>query len=219
MLIYRDVGATIGGCARDKQYIDEEIWSRPLEEPRSAASGDDKLRAQNQRSEMLLHTDASAHQLPPDFLGLACVANEGHGGRSVLLDIGDAVALLSADEDTLDSLQKPFPFIHPQHRDKPPVQAPVLTRRDADGFRVRYRKENLSTGLSLAGHDIADDQRHGLDALARCLESGVSTIELRLRPDDYLLFDNTRYLHGRTEIEPGAHRLLKRTYFRRDTAC
>jgi alpha-ketoglutarate-dependent taurine dioxygenase len=180
-----------------------------------AVTDERKLRAQNQRSEMLLHTDASAQQLPPDFVGLACVANEGRGGRSVLLDVDDAVAALTAarDEESLENLQKPYPFVHPQHQHKPPVLAPVLSGRADDGFRVRYRRENLETGIALAGRSVTAEQRAGLDTLAQCFDSGIATIELRLEAGDYLLIDNARYLHGRTEIEPGAHRMLKRTYF------
>jgi gamma-butyrobetaine dioxygenase len=181
-----------------------------------AATDRDTLCAQNLRSEMLLHTDASAHRLPPDFVGLACAANEGHGGGSLLLDIDDAVAVLSAagEEDSIEDLQEPYPFVHPQHQHKPPVLAPVLSRRADEGFRVRYRKENLETGVRLAGQSVTAGQRAGLGTLAKCFESGITTIERRLETGDYLLFDNTRYLHGRTEIQPGAHRLLKRTYSR-----
>ncbi|MGW3956174.1 TauD/TfdA family dioxygenase [Streptomyces sp. NPDC004752] len=185
------------------------------------AADEEKLRAQNQRSEMLLHTDASAQQCPPDFVGLACVANEGQGGRSVLLHVDDAVAALSGagDEDSLKNLQERYPFVHPQHQDKAPVLAPVLSRAD-DGFRVRYRKQNLEAGVLLAGQSVTSAQRAGLATLTKYFESGVATVELRLDAGDYLLFDNTLYLHGRTEIEPGAHRLLKRTYFHKgEAAC
>lgn len=180
-----------------------------------AATGAVRAREQNQRSDMLLHTDASAQQLPPDFVGLACVTNEGHGGRSILLDIDDAVAALDNDDETksLQALQEPYPFIHPQHVHKPPVFAPVISRHTDDRYRVRYRKENLETGIARASRSVTTQQRDGLDTLAQCFESGLSSIELRLDAGDYLIFDNARYLHGRTEIEPGARRFLKRTYF------
>ncbi|MFB1298484.1 TauD/TfdA family dioxygenase [Mycobacterium sp. pW049] len=195
--------------------ITSEVYPDLVDQVTPNVTGEEQQRAQNQRSEMLLHTDASAQQSPPDILGLACVANEGHGGASLLLAIDDAVDTMKAADQVLEQLRAPFPFVHPQHQDKPAVLAPVVTRRTSGGgYRIRYRKENLQTGLSLAGDHITADQRTALDTLADCLESGTRTMRFRLSPDDYLLFDNTRYLHGRTEIEHGARRLVKRTYFR-----
>ncbi|MER6526100.1 TauD/TfdA family dioxygenase [Streptomyces sp. NPDC001508] len=185
-----------------------------------AVSGEERHRAQNQRSEMLLHTDASAQQAPPDIVGLACVANEGNGGGSVLVAVDDIVKRMCQDgqKRTIGLLQNDFPYIHPQRTERPATLAPVLRDLGDGHFHVRYRKENLETGKALCPDALTEDTWAAAKLFARYLEADSRPqTTLRLQRGDYLLFDNRRYLHGRAAIDPAAYRLLKRTYFTHPT--
>ncbi|MGW4125375.1 TauD/TfdA family dioxygenase [Nocardia sp. NPDC004711] len=190
--------------------------SRLVDHLTPVATGEARHKAQNQRSEMLLHTDASAQHEPPDIVGLACAANDGEGGGSVLVAIDDIVERMRqhGEESGIRLLHNDFPYIHPQRTDRPATLAPVLRDLGSGHLHVRYRKENLETGKSLAPDAVTDEAWAALDLFAHFLEDDTRPqTTLRLHRGDYLLFDNRRYLHGRGAIDPTAYRLLKRTYF------
>lgn len=180
------------------------------------AAGAARQRAQNQRSEMGMHSDASSDPEPADVLGLACLANEGTGGESLLLGAADVVRILE-EEARLDLLAQlrdtRFPFVHPQRPDSAPTLAPILYS-DGSAYRIRFRQENLDAGFA-QGSGIDPAAAEDTVASLRAVIERVPKTQFRLAEGHYLLFDNTRFLHGRTEIDPDARRMLKRTYIRR----
>jgi hypothetical protein len=169
------------------------------------------------RSALMPHTDQSARGTPPDFLVLACVANEcDRGGESILVFAQPVVDHLGDTEpDAVDLLQDPvFPLFNVPKRDFA-VTAPLLwfdDERRAPGaavVRTRFRDEAVRAGFEVM-HRPSAAHVAAFEALAQRYHDETRWVLCRLDPGDVLVVDNTRVLHGRTELRGGQRRHLRR---------
>lgn len=181
---------------------------------------DESTRSGDRRDALNPHTDNSTAVTPPEVLVLAFVHNSdpAGGGESTLVHVDD-VAESMVDSKDLDLLQESvFPSLNvPTDLGLTPTVTSVLYRRPDGTLGARYRDAALDAGIA-SDLALATPTAVHLEALrrftARVLDPGIHT-RVRLDTGDMLIIDNSRFLHGRTEISANAPRHLKRLYTRR----
>ena len=149
--------------------------------------------------ELDLHTDHG----DIDTIALSCRSQARRGGESLLVDSRRVLDKL--DDATKQALTDVYLT---EHRvfDDDPERRPLLRPQD-DHWKLYY-------SFWLVEEALDDRSTAALDAFREALEA-TEVIELKLRPGDVLLLDNTRMLHGRTAIEDGDRRHLKRHWIQR----
>lgn len=211
VLMASAIGELVPAAAsRPRRYVEDIV---PVDEVALAE------RPHSQRRTALPpHTDQSARETPPDFLALACVANEpDRGGESVLVPAGPVVEQLRATvPDVVELLQDPvFPLFNVPKRDfaiTAPlvwVEGEALTGESGGTVRTRFRDEAVRAGL-VELRRPSDAHVAAFESLAAAYHDETWWVELCLEPGDALFFDNTRVLHGRREVSGGHRRHLKR---------
>lgn len=146
------------------------------------------------------HTDGSGKREPYDVLILHCI-RPSVGGDSILLTLDEICSHIRPS--VLETLKEPvFPV--------PFGRAPILWE---EGWKlcIRYNFEELSYYSALRNVVFSETQKEAL----RDLEATIVNLEkaipkFHLRAGDCLVIDNKRVLHGRTALEEGSNRLLKR---------
>lgn len=159
-----------------------------------------------------LHTD-SVQVTPRDrYLALACVENSREqGSATVVLPIADLLPEVS--EADLKLLCEPaFTFSKTMHGAEASTTTTIIDEVvDADGTRhpaVRYSEKSLEMGRA-AGHEPPAEHQAALDRFHELARWERGLTEVWLEPNEVLVFDNSRVLHGRGEIS-GTKRHLKR---------
>jgi alpha-ketoglutarate-dependent taurine dioxygenase len=171
------------------------------------------------RTALMPHTDQSARGNPPDYLVLACVANDADaGGESVLVPVEPiATHLSSADPDCYRLLQDPvFPIFNVPRRDFA-VTAPLLRLREPDRsdeppgrhHQLRFRDEAIRAGLEVMNRP-GDGHVAAFETFSSEIHAERRWLVHRLVPGDVLFVDNKRVLHGRKAITGDAERDLIR---------
>tara|TARA_S200000501_G_C20773264_1_gene721537 strand:+ start:872 stop:1246 length:375 start_codon:yes stop_codon:yes gene_type:complete len=84
-----------------------------------------------------------------------------------------------------------------------------LIYETAAGERIYYSVLFEPTEFWLANDLLSDIQRIAFDAFNEAVKEAVSVC-IKLNPDECLVVDNGRILHGRTAIHDESNRLLKR---------
>jgi Taurine catabolism dioxygenase TauD, TfdA family len=179
---------------------------------RSATSAGPAPRAPALPDALPLHTDSVHLERPHAVVGLACVKPSREGGISLLAPADRVVASLRADgqEHHIQLLQHPcFPFASISEDGRPLNFRPILSFVD-NRAEVRYSEPLRRWGLKLATGLIGAEYHNALDVLGAVLRRPWLPTRLLLRANDFLVFNNRRIVHGRTEINPGDSRHLKR---------
>ena len=146
-----------------------------------------------------LHTDLTWYQKPPRYIGMYCVRPEGNGGGIPLLADGWKALGLLSEEDVHYLKHESVSFPPPSHIDYPPLTGPIVSEQEGK-LEIRFRYDMLV--------DPAPPIRRYLEAIHDCL------IRLNVSPGTVFIFDNSRMLHGRTELQAGleSDRFFKRIY-------
>lgn len=181
--------------------------------PDDAATGPANL--SKGRAAQLPHTDSPVRENPHAFLALACVVGDPDGGGlSTIVHVDDIVAALDAQDggETTRLLQDPiFPYLDaPLYLDEAPVLAAVLTKQSDGRWDARFRDDVLLAGFERHPQHADAAHRSAVDSFISVLGRAELTATFRLTPGDVLLADNTRVLHGRTEITGDQPRQVKR---------
>ncbi len=156
-----------------------------------------------------LHTDSAYSPHPHAAIALGCAENsEGDWGNTELTAISDVVDLLSTkDIAALTSIPVRFAKMR-SGRLEQQFDAPILSLTDS-GATCRFNPEHLTHGVGQSaplGEPIAEAIRQVGD-LVNCAAIKVRT---KLEPNDLLVIDNWRVLHGRTALGGRAARHLRR---------
>jgi alpha-ketoglutarate-dependent taurine dioxygenase len=162
-----------------------------------------------------LHTDSTYLAAPHDVIALGCLhAPQDGGGESLLLHIDVAIEHLRAHdegEDTIAALcDVAYPFLFETAHGERVVAPLAILARSGAGFSVRYRNDIITQTATAASIVLDDRHRAGLDRFEAVLADGALHATCALRPGDVLIADNRRVLHGRSAIEDGAHRVMRR---------
>jgi len=146
------------------------------------------------------HTDGSRRVRPYDIVILYCVAAEEEGGDTILVPLDDIVANLSKDQFHI--LRAPtFPF----GRSVFPI---VESLRGQDA--IRYYRTQILKSLQHLGAGLLVGADDTLEALDQALEDPSNQVRFKLQPQDLLLINNRKTLHGRTKMSDESERLLLR---------
>jgi hypothetical protein len=163
-----------------------------------------------------LHTDSTFLPEPHAYIALACVEAPaaGGGGESCMVsaDVLRDELTQRCGEDVVQALSEPaFPFVIQEPGGERALHLLAILETGADGPpRVRYRLDAIVRALQ--EHELVLGPRHAaaLEALEEVLGDPDLQVRFALRPGDVLIVDNHRMLHGRSEIDEGAQRLLRR---------
>ncbi|MBL1118170.1 TauD/TfdA family dioxygenase [Streptomyces sp. 110] len=181
--------------------------------PDDAATGPTNL--SKGRAAQKPHTDSPVQHRPHEFLALACVTGDpAGGGLSTVVRADDVAAALDEHDGGATTAllrEETFLFLDtPLGLDEPPVIAPVLRRTSEGQWRVRFRHDALVAGFQRHPDVASDAHREAVDAFTTMATDPALTAIFQLVPGDMVLLDNTRVMHGRTEITGTAERRLKR---------
>lgn len=177
-------------------------------------------------SETFFHTDSSAVDVVPDFVGLLCEQPSNHGGDSLVSNALRAYHTLQRDHpDLLESLQQG------KYRDvvtpgKEKTRANLMRNRfpifqpcDREGgVLFRYMRYWIEVGHEKAGAPLDAVEIAALDRLDALLTQPDNVVGFRLERGDILWVNNRLMAHNRTEYRdtPDNVRRLQRMWIARD---
>jgi alpha-ketoglutarate-dependent taurine dioxygenase len=161
-----------------------------------------------------LHTDTADWETPVEFISMICVrADPGGGGRSRILDVDTVRAeiLQRLGEDMLKLLEtEPVPWQLADCRGGGVKWRPVL---NDVGLCWRRYTIDLALGSGLAR--LSEKTLAALNAFEEIISTTTCAVDFLMREGELLFADNTRTIHARTPITPGASkRLMIRSWIR-----
>ena len=155
------------------------------------------------------HTD---HHLS-NYILWHCVTQDSHGGHSIIVDgLHIFRSMPSEIREVLRSIRLKEHTVFKGDMGNHP-----LIYETAAGERIYYSVLFEPTEFWLANDLLSDIQRIAFDAFNEAVKEAVSVC-IKLNPDECLVVDNGRILHGRTAIHDESDRLLKR-YWIGKTSC
>lgn len=173
-------------------------------------------------AETCFHTDSSARDAIPDFIGLLCEQPSNHGGDSLISNaLRIHEVLQRTAPDVLEALQRPWirDVVTPGlDKDLPSLlrnRFPVYSRCDRPGgVLFRYMRYWLERGQEKAGLPLDAAAKRAFDVLDELLASPEHMVRFRLERGDVLWVNNRTLAHNRTayQDEPGNTRLLQRMW-------
>ncbi|GDY33816.1 TauD/TfdA family dioxygenase [Gandjariella thermophila] len=148
------------------------------------------------------HTDGTMLDQPPAVAALLCVSPADEGGETLLMDGLRLISDLTPEHRL--ALTRPFWF-HSGDPGSPLRHQPIL-----NGTELRYLRRYIEEGHRQAGAELSTT---ALDALDRLSELPDRQRPVPLRRAQVLLWDNTRFIHGRRPFtENTSRRRLRRMY-------
>jgi gamma-butyrobetaine dioxygenase len=164
-----------------------------------------------------MHTDNPYRDPVPGLQLLHCIVNESDGGESQLCD-GFAVAeRLRAEDQAAFELLASYPvrfrYLDAGNADLQHY-GPLIemgTRGNVEG--IRYNSRSVAAFDMPA--EVLPDFYRAYRRFAELLHEPQALIEFRLEPEQLMVFDNQRVLHGRSEYTIG-HRHLQGCYADKD---
>ncbi|MER7518604.1 TauD/TfdA family dioxygenase [Streptomyces sp. NPDC126499] len=159
------------------------------------------------------HTDGTLLDTTPDVAMLAGLSTADEGGETVLVDVEGLVAALTAQAPQhLDVLAEPHPFHSGDSTDDPVMLHRILTRTDS-GTQVRYLRRYVEQGYLAQGQTIGEGLTEALDAWDALVARPDYQEAVLIGRGQVLLWDNFRFVHGRTPFTERLHRRrLRRGY-------
>jgi hypothetical protein len=161
-----------------------------------------------------LHTDAADWHEPVRWLSMVCVRPDRNGGgASRFLELEALVeeAAERMDASLLASLEScAVPWQVAPYLGGGVVWDPVL-----GNGRLRWRRYTVDAAVRENGLELDASLVAALDAFGDVVESAASEAHFFMAPNDLLLMDNQRALHGRTPLTVGAEaadRLMIRSW-------
>jgi len=151
--------------------------------------------------EFPLHTDASYEANPPKYVGLFVVKEDSKGGGLTLVSDSSKI-LAQLSHRSLTALNSELRIQVPPEYQKSgdEIEAPLIWNK-----KIRYRRELLIEPNEEVIHALNE-----FELLAKKFQQ-----KIMLRENSLLIFDNHRFLHGRTRVLD-KQRHLKRIKFNVD---
>ncbi|KAK4204534.1 putative gamma-butyrobetaine dioxygenase [Triangularia verruculosa] len=164
-----------------------------------------------------LHQDLMYHDPIPRLQLLHCLANSCEGGESIFSDgVHAALQLYNTDREAYDflvNIDVPFGYDKGGHHyfstrktieADPATGAPFITHW-APPFQTSFPSKR--NGIALRRW------RDAAEKFQKLLEKEDNMYEVKMKPGECVIFDNSRVLHGRREFETSTgSRWLKGTY-------
>jgi len=140
-----------------------------------------------------------------NIIGIYCLKPSSVGGETIIIDSYDVLSHFNKDE--LSLLQTIYLYEH-KIFENDPENYPLLEYID-NNYRIYYSYWLEKGGLSNKQQEVFNKFKK--------LTHTVKYIKFKLNANDFLLFDNRRMMHSRTEIKSGEERLLKRIWIELNT--
>ena len=170
------------------------------------------------------HTDSSARETLPDFVGLLCERPSTRGGESLISNALRARQVLRHESPTaLALLEREYVRdvvtpgternIDNLRRNRIPVFAPTAR---VEGTVFRYMRYWIERGQERAGQPLDSEALAALDALDAVLGAPENVVTFQLRASDILFVNNRTIAHSRSDYEdtPGNVRRLWRLWIK-----
>lgn len=167
------------------------------------------------------HTDSSAVDALPDFVGLLCETPSRDGGASLVASAARVHEVLAAENpDILRILQRPFvrdvvtPGVEKTRANLLRNRFPIFARDEEGRLLFRYMRYWIERGRERAGEPLEADERRALDVLDEQLRHPDHVLSFDLRRGDILWVNNRLLAHNRTAYRdtPGNVRKLQRMW-------
>jgi len=158
-----------------------------------------------------LHTDQPFLEVPPRYQLLHCMRPAARGGENTIADARQAALYLrSLDAGAFELLTEvEVCFLRQQKNFAKALRAPIIELRDEEVYRVR------SSYFTMAPHRLPFERMEAwyraYNRFARLVRQPEHQYRFLLRAGDFLLYDNYRMLHARTQFE--GPRWLRGVYF------
>lgn len=175
-------------------------------------------------SETGFHTDSSARNTVPDFVGLLCEQPSLRGGESLVSNALQVHTLLRRHAPrALEILYRNFvrDIVTPgTERDRSNLRRnriPVFARsRRREGILFRYMRFWIEKGQAKAGEPLTDQELGALDILDELISAPEQVVRFHLEAGDVLWVNNRTLAHNRSEFQdtPENMRLLHRMWLK-----
>ncbi len=155
------------------------------------------------------HTDHHLSQ----YIMWHCVTQDSQGGHSIIVDGLHIFRTMPSEvREVLRSIRLKEHTVF-----QGDVGHHPLIYETGSGERIYYPVLFEPTEFWLVNDLLSNEQRMAFDAFNKAVKEAVSVC-IKLNPDECLVVDNGRILHGRTAIHDESDRLLKR-YWIGKTSC
>lgn len=168
------------------------------------------------------HTDSSARERLPDFVGLLCLQPARRGGESLVSNALRAGAALRGEHPSaFERLRRPMvrDLVTPgiEHRREALLANRIAVFAASDrpeGWTFRYMRYWIERGCERAGEPLSVEDLEALDLLDAALAAPEHVISTRLERGDQLWINNRVLAHNRTAFDddPAAPRTLVRMW-------
>lgn len=150
-----------------------------------------------------LHTDSADWHEPVRWLSMVCVRPDRDGGgvsRFLELESLREEAAERLDASMIECLEScPVPW-----RLAPYLGGGVVWDSVLGNGRLRWRRYTVDAAVRENGLELDASLVEALDAFGEVVESAASEVHFLMQPNELLLMDNQRALHGRTPLTVGA---------------
>ncbi|MEU5396081.1 TauD/TfdA family dioxygenase [Streptomyces tibetensis] len=159
------------------------------------------------------HTDGTLLDSAPDVAMLAGLSAADEGGETVLVDVDGLVAALAERApEHLAVLEKSHPFHSGDSADDPVMLHQIVTHTESR-TQVRYLRRYIEQGHQAQGRAVDGELVAALDAWDELIAQPVNQVPVLIGRGQVLLWDNFRFVHGRTPFTERLHRRrLRRGY-------
>ena len=196
-----------------------ELVARPYEKPRAQLvhyiqPQTDLPSARGGRESERLHTDTADWETPVALISMICVkADAAGGGRSQILDVDTIRADVKKElgTETLELLEtQPVPWQLAPYFGGGVAWRTVLTNKS-----ICWRRYTINLALN-EGATLSQEMLDALDDFEQVVSNATGTVDFLMREGELLFSDNTRTIHGRTQLSDPAssNRLMIRSWIR-----
>jgi alpha-ketoglutarate-dependent taurine dioxygenase len=157
-----------------------------------------------------LHTEMNEFLIPPDYVALFCVRNSYDGGLLKLVDSHKLIRMLTETElKKLEDAVLKFRVKKSieQTYGRIEQEAPILSFNESNESTVRFSRN----AEVVSGREV-------VSWFSGKIESLTITLNRQMKPNELLIWDNTRMLHGRSKFTD-RDRLLWRICLSKFTAA
>ena len=161
--------------------------------------------ANTTNTDLTLHTDGSFEKVPPKVMAMHCEVAANHGGLTQLVDGKLVYEYLSqTDPEGLMTLFEPDIF--------------TIKRANQSATRSIFTNKNGRIYIAFRSDKIATISVHhraikAFTSIKNFVNNPANQIIFKLQPNQILVFDNNRILHGRTGFKINDKRKLNGLWF------
>lgn len=173
-------------------------------------------------SETCFHTDSSAVDVVPDFVGLLCEQPSEDGGDSLVSNALRVHEILQCESpELLESLRRAkyrdvvTPGKEKTHENLLRNYFPIFADSDREGgLLFRYMRYWIEVGHQKSGVPLDAREIEAMDRLDALLQDEDNVVRFRLERGDILWVNNRLFAHNRTAYQdtPGNVRQLQRMW-------